>query len=164
MFAVVTDQLTGEVRNEAPWSMIFSGGFLLVRESREELEQDLERGRISLERRGMKVSRTKTEYLCANEQEVRFSTVTMGGAEVPKVKEFKYIGPTVQADGGCTRDLKKRVQADGGCTRDLKKRVQADGGCTRDLKKRVQAGWNAWRKMSGLLATESTSKNEGKIH
>ena len=130
------DQLTGEVRNEAPWSMIFADGIMLVRESREELEQDLERWRNSLERRGMKVSWTKTEYLCANEQEVRFPTVTMGGAEVPKVKEFKYLGLTVQVDGGCTRDLKKRVQA----------------------------GWNTWRKISGLLATESTSKNEGKIH
>ena len=57
----------------------------------------------------MKVRRTKAEYLCANEQEVRFPTITMGGAEVPKVEEFKYLGSTVQADGGCTKAIRKRV-------------------------------------------------------
>ena len=43
LFAVVTDQLTGEVRNKAPWSMMFADDIVLVRESREEVEQDLER-------------------------------------------------------------------------------------------------------------------------
>jgi len=105
LFEVVMDQLTGEVRNEAPWSMMFADDILLVSESRKEIEQDLERWRNSLERRGMKVNRTKTEYLCANEQEMRFPTVTMGGAEVPKVEEFNYLGSTVQADGGCTREM-----------------------------------------------------------
>ena len=58
----------------------------------------------------MKVNRTKTECLCANEHEVRFPTVTLGAAEVPKVEEFKYLGSTVQADGGCTREIRKRVK------------------------------------------------------
>ena len=39
---------------------------------------------------------------------MRFSTVTMGGAEVPKVEELKYLGSTMQADGGCTREMKTR--------------------------------------------------------
>ena len=135
--AVVMDQLTGEVRNEAPWSMMFADDILLVSESRKEIEQDLERWRNPLERRGMKVSRTKTEYLCANEQEMRFPTVAMGGAEVPKVEEFKYLGSTVQADGGCTREIRKRVKA----------------------------GWNAWRKMSVLLCDRRVSARvKGKIH
>ena len=60
--AVVMAHLTGEMRNEAPWSMMFADDIVLVRESREEIEQDLERWRTSLERRGMKVRRTKTEY------------------------------------------------------------------------------------------------------
>ena len=129
------DQLTGEMRNEPPCSMMFADDIMLVIESREEIEQDLERWRNSLERRGMKVRRTETEYLCANEHEVRFPTVTLGGAEVRKVEEFKYLGSTVQADGGCTREIRKRVKV----------------------------GWNAWRKMSGaVISPKSTSKSEGK--
>ena len=55
------DQLTGEVRNEAAWSMMLADDIVLVREGGEEIKQDLERWRNSLERRGMKVSRTKRE-------------------------------------------------------------------------------------------------------
>ena len=40
LFAVVMVQLTGEVRNEAPWSMMFANDIVLLRECREEIEQD----------------------------------------------------------------------------------------------------------------------------
>ena len=91
--------------------MMFSDDIVQAIGSREEIEQDLERWRNSLERRGMKVSRIKTEYLCANEQEVRFPTVTIRGAEVPKLEKVKYFSFTVQAGGGCTREIRKRVKA-----------------------------------------------------
>ena len=70
----------------------------------------------------MKVSMSKTEYLCinrANDDE----TVKMVDAKVPRVKEFKYLGSTVQESGGCEREVKKRVQA----------------------------GWNGWRRVSGVI-------------
>ncbi|KAK3548937.1 hypothetical protein QTP70_021683 [Hemibagrus guttatus] len=40
-------------------------------ESREQVEENLERWRFALERRGMKVSGSKTEYMCVNEREGR---------------------------------------------------------------------------------------------
>ena len=90
------DQLTGEVRNEAPCSMMLGNDIELMRESREDIEQDLERWRDSFERRGMKVSRAKAEYLYANEKVVKFPKLIVGGAEVAKAEEFKYLGATVQ--------------------------------------------------------------------
>ena len=57
----------------------------------------------------MKVSRSKTEYLCIN-GENDDETVKMENAKVPRVKEFN--GSTVQESGGCEREVKKRVQAD----------------------------------------------------
>ena len=35
----------------------------------------------------------------------------MEDTKVPRVKEFKYLGSTVQESGGCEREVKKRVQA-----------------------------------------------------
>ena len=70
----------------------------------------------------MKVSRSKTEYLCingGNDDE----TVKMENTNVPRVKEFKYLRSTVQESGGREREVKKKVQA----------------------------GWNAWRKVSGVI-------------
>ena len=47
----------------------------------------------------------------------------MEDAKVPRVKEFKYLGSTVQESVNCKRKVKKRVQA----------------------------GWNGWRKISGVI-------------
>ena len=74
----------------------------------------------------MKVSRSKNEYLCingGNDDE----TVKMEDTKVPKVKEFKYLGSTVQESRGCERKVKKRVQE----------------------------GWNGWRKVSGVICDRS---------
>ncbi|KAK3525562.1 hypothetical protein QTP70_000161 [Hemibagrus guttatus] len=59
----------------------------------------------------MKVSRSKTEYMCVNEREGS-GTVRLQGEEVKKVQEFKYLGSTVQSNGECGKEVKKRVQAD----------------------------------------------------
>ena len=62
---------------------------VICKETREEVEQRLKSWRYALERRGMKVSRSRTKYLCingGNDDE----TVKMEDTKVPKVKEFKY--------------------------------------------------------------------------
>ncbi|KAK3523768.1 hypothetical protein QTP70_010061 [Hemibagrus guttatus] len=57
LFAIVMDQLSEEVRQESPWRMMFANDIVICRESREQVEESLERWRFALERRGMKVSR-----------------------------------------------------------------------------------------------------------
>ncbi|KAK3512209.1 hypothetical protein QTP70_001117 [Hemibagrus guttatus] len=74
-----------------------------ISESREQVEENLERWRFALERRGMKVSRSKTEYMCVNEREGS-GTVRLQGEEVKKVQEFKYLGSTVQSNGECGKE------------------------------------------------------------
>ncbi|KAK3530027.1 hypothetical protein QTP86_009918 [Hemibagrus guttatus] len=55
LFAIVMDQLSEEVRQESPWTMMFADGIVICSESREQVEENLERWRFALERRGMKV-------------------------------------------------------------------------------------------------------------
>ncbi|KAK3525653.1 hypothetical protein QTP70_002564 [Hemibagrus guttatus] len=128
LFAMVMDQLSEEVRQESPWTMMFADDIVICSESREQVEESLERWRFALERRGMKVSRSKTEYMCVNEREGS-GTVRLQGEEVKKVQEFKYLGSTVQSNGECGKEVKKRVQA----------------------------GWNGWRKVSGVLCDRKIS-------
>ncbi|KAK3516190.1 hypothetical protein QTP70_005697 [Hemibagrus guttatus] len=64
----------------------------------------MERWRFALERRGMKVSRSKTEYMCVNKREGS-GTVRLPGEEVKKVQEFKYLGSTVQSNGECGKEF-----------------------------------------------------------
>ncbi|KAK2921796.1 hypothetical protein Q8A73_001281 [Channa argus] len=110
LFALVMDRLTDEVRQESPWTMMFADDIVICSESREQVEENLERWRSALENRGMKLSRSKTEYMCVNERDPG-GTVRLQGAEVKKVQDFKYLGSTVQSNGECGKEVKRRVQA-----------------------------------------------------
>ena len=110
LFAVIMDRLTDEISRELPWTMLFADDIVICEETSEEVKRRLESWRYALERREMKVSRSKTEYLCINGGNDN-KTVKMEDTKVPKVKEFKYLGSTVQESGSCEREVKKRVQA-----------------------------------------------------
>ena len=85
---------------------------------------------------GMKVSRSKTEYLCINRGN-HDETVKMEDTKVPRIKEFKYLESTVQESGDCEREVKKRVQA----------------------------GWNGWRRVSGIICDKSLpARVKGKVY
>ena len=105
---------------------------VICKETREEVEQRLECWMYALKRRRMKVSRSKTKYLCVNGGNDE-ETVKMDDAKVPRVKEFKYLGLTVQESGSCEREVKKRVQA----------------------------GWNGWRKVSEIIGDRRLSARAG---
>ena len=84
LFAVIMDRLTDEVRREPPWTMLFVDDIVICEETREEVKQRLECWGYALERREMKVSRSKTEYLCingGNDEE----TVKMEDTKVPRI-------------------------------------------------------------------------------
>ena len=86
--------------------MLFADDIVICEETREEVERRLES--YPLERRRMKVSRSKTECLCVNGGNDD-DTVKMENTKVPRVKEFKYLGSTVQESSSCEREVKKRV-------------------------------------------------------
>ena len=136
LFAMLMDRPMDKVRREPPWTMLFADDIVSGEETREEVEQRLESWKYALERIGMKVSRSKTEYLCingGNDDE----TVKMEDTKVPRVKEFKYLGSTVQESGGCEREVKKRVQA----------------------------GWNGWRRVSGVICDKRLpARVKGKVY
>ena len=84
------DRLTDEVRREPTWTMLFADDIVICEETRKEVERRLESWRYALERRRMKISRSKTKYLCingGNDDE----TMKLEDRKVPRVKEFKYL-------------------------------------------------------------------------
>ena len=62
-FAIIMDKLTEDIRKDAPWDMLFADDIVLSRKNHRKIEDDLGIWRNALERRGLKVSRSKTEYL-----------------------------------------------------------------------------------------------------
>ena len=138
LFAMLMDRMTDEIREEAPWTMMFADDIVICSESKEHVEEKLESWRYALERKGLKVNRRKTEYMCVNERQDNGSgAVKMQGEEVAKVEDFKYLGSTVQSNGECGREVKKRVQA----------------------------GWNGWRRMSGVICDRRVPAGvKGRMH
>ena len=136
LFTVIMDRLTDEVKREPPWMMLFADDIEICEETRKEVEHKLESWKYMLERRGIKISRSKTEYLCingGNDDE----TVKMNDTKVPRVKEFKYLGSTMQESGGCEREVKKRVQA----------------------------GWNGWRRVLEVICNRRLpARVKGKVY
>ena len=136
LFAVVMDVLTDEVRRETPWNMMFEDDIVLLNKEKGQAEEELEEWRNALERRGLKVSRGKTEYLCINKKR-NLPPIKIGDDDLPEVEDFKYLGSTFEQSGGCVKEVKKRIQA----------------------------GWNSWRNTSGIMCDKRVPvKIKGKLY
>ena len=121
LFAIMIDKQKKDIRKDAPSDMLFVDDIVLYRKNLRELEDNLEIWRNALQERGLKVSRSKTEYLKVG--------VVDGGEELKqqrekakRAKNFKYLGSTVSSDGRCE-----------------------------EVRKRFQAEWMSWKKMLGVL-------------
>ena len=117
-----------DIRKEAPWDMLFVEDIVLARQDQRELEEDLEIWRNALEKRGLKVSWSKTENLktggVSDGEELKLQ-----GEPIKRVSFFKYLGSVVSSDGSCKEEVKRRIQS----------------------------GWMGWRKVSRVLCDRKLS-------
>ena len=136
LFVAVMDEVTERVRREAPWNMMYADDVVLLNDTKEDAEKELESWREALERRGLRVSRSKTEYLCIGKQTEK-APIKIGSENLPEVEQFKYLGSTLEVGGGSGAEVKKRMQA----------------------------GWNSWRKVTGVMCDKRMpAKLKGKVH
>ena len=116
--------------------MLFADDIVLFRQNYRELENDLEILKNALERRVLKVSRSKTKHLKAggvNDTE----ELWLQREKVKRAKNFKYLSSTVSSDGSCEEEVKRKIQA----------------------------GWLSWKKVSGVLCNSKLSARvKGKMY
>ena len=77
--------------------------------TRGEVEEDLETRRVVFESHGLKISRTKAEYLPSPTNDTE-TTVKIVDAELPTVTSFKYIGSLFTNEGGSQADVNNRIR------------------------------------------------------
>ena len=92
--------------------MMFADDVVLCSREKDVLELELEQWREALEKRGMKLSRAKTMYMCLNG--TPSASVNMQSAQLPQVTQLKYLGSTLQSDGDMSTEINK--QEDTGTT------------------------------------------------
>ena len=138
LFDLIMDVLSEGIRDEAPWTMLFADDIVLVCKTKSELKRKLARWRRALEDHGLKISRSKTEYLPFNDPEDGDgSEMKMDNEAIKKVESFKYLGSYVAHDG----DLEVEV------------------------KHRINSGWIAWRGLTGVLCDKKISARlKGKVY
>ena len=136
LFAIIMDKLTENIRKDATRDMLFADDIVLSRQNHRELEDNPEICRNALERRGLKVSRSKTEYLKAGDVDDG-EELKLQREKVKRAKNFKYLGSTVSSDGRCEEEVRRRIQV----------------------------GWMSWKKMSGVLCDKKLSARvKGKMY
>ena len=101
------DVLTERVRKEAPDSMMIDDDIVLCGDKdvdmTEYLESWSEGQKDILEERGMRVSRPKTQFIDFSfEQNAQGNRpqIKILGEEVESVTQFKYLGTSVEEEGG----------------------------------------------------------------
>ncbi|XP_064117889.1 uncharacterized protein LOC135223354 [Macrobrachium nipponense] len=86
MFDIVMDVKTSEVREEVPWRTMFADDIVVTDLTREGVQLKLGRWR-ELESRGLKISRTKKEYMWTGGE--KWETLKLGQGDIKRVTSFK---------------------------------------------------------------------------
>ncbi|XP_035841304.1 uncharacterized protein LOC118488194 [Helianthus annuus] len=66
LFTIMLDELSRSIQETIPWRMLFADDIVLVAETKQRLNSRLEEWRAALEGKGLRISRSKTEYLYCN--------------------------------------------------------------------------------------------------
>ena len=134
------DVLTEGVRKEVPESMMFADDIVLCGGREVDMTEYLDTWRKSLKERGMKVSRPKTQFMDFNFEQNQHGNrepVKILGEELEIVTHFKYLGTSMEEEGGMETEITKRVGA----------------------------GWRNWKKCSGVLCDRRMPvKLKGKVY
>ncbi|XP_070002243.1 uncharacterized protein [Nicotiana sylvestris] len=107
------DSLIRHIQGEVPWCLLFADDIVLIDETRGGVNERLEIWRHTLESKGFKLIRTKTEYL-----ECKFSGVTqeadgdvkLDTQVISRRESFKYLGSIIQKDGEIDEDVTHRIR------------------------------------------------------
>ena len=133
------DEVTRNIQGDIPWCMLFADDVVLVDESRAGINGKLELRRSTLESKGFRLNRTKTEYIMCDFSVTRQEDgdVSLDGQMVPQKDMFRYLVSMLPRDGDIDEDVKHRISA----------------------------GWLKWHQASGVLCDKRVpQKLKGKFY
>ena len=100
------------------WGLLFADDLVLCGDSTVEVEDELEKWRRVLEENGLK----NKQWESLRPRNCQYKIYLLR-KRLPTAESFNYLGSTIQAEGGCEKDVTNRIRA----------------------------GWNRWREMSGVI-------------
>ena len=105
--------------------MLFADNIVFINVTRQGMNDRLESWRHTLEVRGFRLSRSKTEYLhcCFSGRIEEGGQISLDGRVIPKVAKFKYLRSIIHQNGDIDEDISQRIRV----------------------------GWQKWKSASGVL-------------
>ena len=113
LFALIMDELSRHIQDDIPWCMLFANDIVLIDETARGVNAKLDVWRETLESRGFKISRNKTEYMVckfSDNQSTNVERVILQNQKLPKRGHFKYFGSIVNKDEDIARYVTHRIQ------------------------------------------------------
>lgn len=112
LFNLVMDYLTKDIQKPPPQNLLYADDILLISESVDDLQEDLDKWRDALENNGLRISRTKTELLVCNfASHADQPNIHLDRNPIKRVDSFKYLGSVICSTGGIDADVSHRVNA-----------------------------------------------------
>ncbi|KAG2658209.1 hypothetical protein PVAP13_1KG266040 [Panicum virgatum] len=133
------NEVTRDIQGEIPWCMLFADDVVLADESKAGVNRKLELWRRTLESKGFRLSRTKTEYMMCDFSAIRHEggDVSLDGQVVVQKDTFRYLASVLQKDGDIDEDVRHRISA----------------------------GWLKWRQVFGIICDKRVpQKLKGKFY
>ncbi|KAL0879367.1 hypothetical protein ABMA27_003133 [Loxostege sticticalis] len=139
LFNIVMNYLTATIQKPVPWNMLYADDVVLLSDSKQDIQENLEQWRRALESGGLRISRSKTEYMVCHFNQTRHldTEVTLDNIKLPQVHKFKYLGSMIADDG--------TIEA--------------------DVTNRITTAWIKWRSLTGVLCdTKIPVRTKGKVY
>nr|XP_009598536.1 uncharacterized protein LOC104094320 [Nicotiana tomentosiformis] len=114
LFTLALDVLTCHIQGRVPWCMLFADDIVLIDETQRGINAMLEVWRQTMESKGFKLSRLKTEYLECKFSEERHKEeveVKIDTQVIPTRDSFKYLGSIIQSNREIDEDVTHRIGA-----------------------------------------------------
>ncbi|GJR89387.1 retrovirus-related pol polyprotein LINE-1 [Tanacetum coccineum] len=115
LFVLILDELSRGIQESIPWCLISAYDIVLVSETPEGLNERLEQWRETLEDKGLRVSREKTEYLLCNfnmneDDQNEEAKIRIGEHILESNESFRYLGSLIHKSK-IEDDVTHRIQA-----------------------------------------------------
>ncbi|XP_063533678.1 uncharacterized protein LOC134743977 [Cydia strobilella] len=138
LFNLVMDYLTRDIPSPLPWTMMYADDIVLAANTANDAQQLLNMWTNALEKYGLRVSRSKTEYLkCPFSGNSTPETICIGTTPIPTVEKFKYLGSIITPDANICADVSHRINV----------------------------AWQKWRSLTGVLCDPRIPiKVKGKVY
>ena len=115
LFAIVMDEITKSIHEDIPWCMLFADDIVLIDKTKEGVNKKLELWKQTLEVRGFRLSRSKTEYMeCKfrKRKNNKQGVITFNGQQIPVTEYFKYLWSIIQKDREIDGNVNHRIKAE----------------------------------------------------